>query len=111
MAARREGGIAREGLDLPRLETGYRQRQTELLGLLSADSTQPNQDSQEAIACYLSSAEGWDQALKVLGGAFASDAAAAVRCSGVKQNKHGINQRASEYLQRPPIKPVATDNV
>ena len=71
----------------------------------------PKHDPHEAIACYLSSAEGWDEALKVLRGAFASDAAQAVRASAIKQNEHGINQRASEYLQRPGLKPIGNDNV
>lgn len=84
---------------------------TELLALIRAESALPSHDLHEAIACYLSSGEGWDQALKILRGAFASDAADAVRSSGIKQDKHEINQRASEYLQRPGLKPAGTDNV
>jgi hypothetical protein len=83
---------------------------TELLALLRDDCAAPSHDLHQAIACYLSSSEGWDQALKVLRGAFASDAADAVRASGVKQDKHEINQRASEYLQRPALKRAGSDN-
>ena len=39
---------------------------------------------QEAIACYLAAGEGWDEALKALDGAFASDAADASGLSGGK---------------------------
>ena len=71
---------------------------TELLNLLGADSL-TGRERQEAIACYLSASEGWHEALKALRGAFASDAAGGVRSGGSKQDKHEINQRASEYLQ------------
>ena len=81
------------------------------LAMIHAEGSSPEHDPHEAIACYLSAAEGWDEALKVLRGAFASDAAQAVRAGGIKQNEHEINQRASEYLQRPGLKPIGNDNV
>ena len=81
------------------------------LALIPAHGPEPQHDPHEAIACYLSAAEGWDEALKVLRGAFASDAARAVRANGVKLNEQAINQRASEYLQRPGLKPIRNDNV
>ena len=84
---------------------------SELLALIRGQNALPNHDLHEAIACYLSSSEGWDQALKVLRGAFASDVAQACQASRVKQNEYDINQRASEYLQRPGLKPVDNDNV
>jgi hypothetical protein len=81
----------------------------ELLGLLPPVPA-PARDLQQAIACYLSGGEGWDQARKMLGGAFASDAAEGVRSAGHARDKHEINQRASEYLQWPSLKQAGTDN-
>jgi hypothetical protein len=54
----------------------------DLLGLLRNDATRL--ERQQAIACFLAGAEGWQDALKSLGGAFAADAAAAVRLNGDK---------------------------
>ena len=82
----------------------------ELINLLAACSAMPTRERQEAIACYLSASEGWDEALKALRGEFASDAAEAVRLSNGKQDKCEINQRASEYLQWQALKPAGTDN-
>ena len=82
----------------------------ELLEVLAACSAMESRERQEAIACYLSASEGWDEALRSLSGAFASDAAEAVRLSRAKQNKRFINQRASEYLQWQALKPAGTDN-
>ena len=82
----------------------------ELLNLLGADTALTGRQRQEAIACYLSAGEGWDQALKALRGAFASDAAEVVQASEIKQNKCDVNQRASEYLQWHALKPAGTDN-
>ena len=64
-------------------------------------------DHQSAIACYLSASDGWDEARKALRGRFAGTSAAA---AGGYQDKRDINHRASEYLQRPPIKHTRTDN-
>ncbi len=83
---------------------------SELLELLAGDAAAPSRERRQAIACYLSAGEGWDEALKRLRGAFASDAAAAVRQGGDGQNDDGVNQRASEYLQWQALKPAATDN-
>jgi hypothetical protein len=82
---------------------------SEMLALLGADKLE-GRERQAAIACYLSASEGWHEALKALRGAFASDAAAAVRSSGKQQDKHEINQRTSEYLQWPPLKAAGSDN-
>ena len=87
----------------------------ELLELLSGCSSLAGCPSiagreREAIACYLSASEGWDEALKALRGAFASDAAAVVRSSGDKVDEREINQRASEYLQWQALKHGRTDN-
>ncbi|MEO7366169.1 MAG: hypothetical protein ABIW03_07615 [Sphingomicrobium sp.] len=79
----------------------------EELNLLSASSGLDSRERQAAIACYLSAGEGWDEALKSLGGAFAPQGAEATE---IKPNKHGVNQRASEYLQWPGLKPAASDN-
>ncbi len=46
----------------------------ELLQLLDGDPTVGPQTRQDAIACYLSAGEGWREAMKRLGGAFAEDA-------------------------------------
>ena len=64
----------------------------------------------EAIACYLSAGEGWDEALKALHGAFASEAAASGAGGRNAQDKRKINHRASEYLQWPGLKSGETDN-
>ena len=83
---------------------------SELLDLLAACSGVPSRESRDAIACYLSASEGWHEALKSLRGAFANDAAAAVRLGCNQQDKHEINQRASEYLQWPALKHAGSDN-
>ena len=82
----------------------------ELLNLIGANPALTGPERQEAIACYLSAGEGWDEALKALRGAFASDAAQAVRPGKIKQNKRDVNQRASEYLQWQALKPADDDN-
>jgi len=82
---------------------------SELLDVLGANSLSGRQ-RREAIACYLSASEGWHEALKALRGAFATDAAEAVRSADRKTDKRGVNQRASEYLQWQALKPAGTDN-
>ena len=82
----------------------------ELLSLLSANAAPTGSERHAAIACYLSAGEGWHEALKALGGAFASEAADAVRSNGGKRNEDDINQRASEYLQPQPLKNAGSDN-
>ena len=67
-------------------------------------------DQREAIACYLSVGEGWTQAMKALGGAFASEAAATRQSDRSAQDKQEINHRTSEYLQWPGLKSAGTDN-
>jgi hypothetical protein len=83
---------------------------TELLALIREQGTLPVRDLQQAIACYLSSGEGWEQALKVLRGTFAKEAGQPAASSKFTPDKHEINQHASEYLQRPGLKPVGNDN-
>jgi hypothetical protein len=82
----------------------------ELSDLLSAFSATNGRERQQAIACYLSASEGWNEAMKALGGAFATDAAKAGPLSAAKGDKRDINQRASEYLQWQALKPAETDN-
>lgn len=82
---------------------------SELLDLLAASSAMPSEQRQQAIACYLSASEGWHEALKALRGAFATNAAAAVKLGNAK-NVRDINQRASEYLQWQALKPTGSDN-
>jgi hypothetical protein len=43
----------------------------ELLSLLPDSKDATERERQEAIACYLSGSEGWDEAVQRLGGAFA----------------------------------------
>ena len=43
----------------------------ELLELLGGEDPADSQRRQDAIACYLSAGEGWREAVKRLGGAFA----------------------------------------
>ena len=82
----------------------------ELLSLLSESSGLSSRERQEAIACYLSASEGWDEALKALRGAFASGAVQVPDTPEIKANKRAVNQRTSEYLQWPALKPAASDN-
>jgi hypothetical protein len=83
---------------------------TELLTLLGGNTALSDRQRQEAIACYLSASEGWDEALKTLRGAFASDAAQGIRATDIKANKRDVNQRTSEYLQWQALKPAGSDN-
>ena len=51
----------------------------ELLALLGSGATADERSRQDAIACYLSGGDGWRDAVKRLGGAFAEE-----RLSGQK---------------------------
>lgn len=108
--------MAAEGLPLSRFEGdfgaagGAPLSSGELSDLLTAFSALSGRKRQEAIACYLSASEGWDEAMKALGGAFATDAAQTARSGADKGDKRDINQRASEYLQWQAFKPAGTDN-
>ena len=53
----------------------------ELLALLGEGGAGDPCSRRDAIACYLSASEGWREAMKQLGGAFAEDAA------GLKERK------------------------
>jgi hypothetical protein len=46
----------------------------DLLALLARDEDSDERSRQDAIACYLSGADGWRDAMKVLGGTFAGEA-------------------------------------
>jgi hypothetical protein len=69
------------GAILARHEVDFRKQAEEPLGLnellaLLGDGTLNAARSREAaIACYLSASEGWREAMKQLGGAFAEDGA------------------------------------
>ncbi|MEO6581927.1 MAG: hypothetical protein ABIN68_03860 [Sphingomicrobium sp.] len=78
----------------------------EIVDLLSASGLN-SRERQAAIACYLSAGEGWDEALKSLGGAFAPHGTGVAE---IKPNKHAVNQRTSEYLQWQGLKPADSDN-
>ena len=88
------------------------QRDFKAVGIASP-GTVPS-DEREAIACFLSTGEGWSEALKALGGAFATEAAATLQKgpapSAKRANEDEINHRTSEYLQWPSLKKAATDN-
>ena len=49
----------------------------ELVTILSGNAAATDHQRQQAIACYLSASDGWKDAIKSLGGAFAVDAAEA----------------------------------
>ena len=53
----------------------------ELLALLGDGANGGDRSREDAIACYLSAGEGWREAMKRLGGAFAEGAA------GLKERK------------------------
>src|SRR5688500_2216863 len=80
-----EAGMAAEGLPLSRVggdfaaAGGAPLSSGELSDLLTAFSALSGRRRQEAIACYLSASEGWDEVMKALGGAFATDAAQTAR--------------------------------
>ena len=46
---------------------------SELLALLGEAKADSERDRQEAIACYLSASEGWNEAVQRLDGAFAAE--------------------------------------
>ena len=46
---------------------------SELLGLLGDAAEREGRSIEDAIACYLSGADGWREALKLLGGTFAQE--------------------------------------
>ena len=70
----REGCLARHEQDF---QAGAEQplSMDELLHLLGADDGTDTRARRHAIACYLSGADGWRDALKELRGAFAKDGA------------------------------------
>lgn len=49
----------------------------EVVAILSGHTAASDHQRQQAIACFLSASDGWKEAVKSLGGAFASDSAAA----------------------------------
>jgi hypothetical protein len=55
----------------------------ELLALLGSGADVDECSRQNAIACYLSGSEGWRDAMKMLGGTFAEEAA------GLRERKAG----------------------
>ena len=55
----------------------------ELVALLRSETEEGDRARQNAIACYLSAGDGWRDAVKQLGGAFASTG------QGLKERKPG----------------------
>ena len=55
----------------------------ELLALIGDAKAEGARERHEAIACYLSGSEGWDEAVQRLGGTFASED------TGLKDRKAG----------------------
>jgi hypothetical protein len=53
----------------------------ELLALLGPDADADDRSREDAIACYLSGSDGWRDAMKMLGGAFAEES------TGLKERK------------------------
>ncbi len=66
--ARHEGDFRAEALEPLSLN--------ELLTLLDSAAEHEGRSREEAIACFLSGGDGWREAVKVLGGTFAEEAAA-----------------------------------
>ena len=54
---------------------------SELLGLLGDAAEREGRSREDAIACYLAGGDGWRDAMKMLGGTFAEEAA------GLKERK------------------------
>ncbi|HEY8591776.1 MAG TPA: hypothetical protein VIL42_02795 [Sphingomicrobium sp.] len=53
----------------------------ELLALLGSGGTTDQRSREDAIACYLSGSDGWRDAVKMIGGAFAGEG------TGLKERK------------------------
>ena len=51
----------------------------EVVAILSGNTAATDHQRQQAIACFLSASDGWRDAVKSLGGAFAADATARLR--------------------------------
>lgn len=77
----------RTGAELARHEGDFRGQAEEplslyqLLALLGDSGKCDDRTREDAIACYLSGGEGWREAVKLLGGAFAEEA------GGLRQRK------------------------
>lgn len=65
--ARHEGDVRANGQQALSL--------SELLDLLGDAAEREGRSREDAIACYLSGADGWREALELLGGKFAKDGA------------------------------------
>jgi hypothetical protein len=79
LRTRAERGVTDEGMVLARHDGDFRIAAEELLSLnelleLLNDAAQGAQAREDAIACYLSGADGWREAMKLLGGTFAEGA-------------------------------------
>jgi hypothetical protein len=81
----------------------------EILAALEAQAADSTRDRHDAIACYLSGEDGWRDASAVLGGTFAEPQREGGGGAG-KEREDDINQRVSEYLQRPPLKAERIDD-
>ncbi len=81
----------------------------EILAALEAQAADSTRDRHDAIACYLSAEDGWRDASAVLGGTFARPCSGPSGGAG-KEHEDEINQRVSEYLQRPPLKAERIDD-
>jgi hypothetical protein len=73
-------GLARHESEF-RAETEEPLSLDDLLALLGSASGADERSRQDAIACYLSGADGWRDAVRMLGGAFAEEA------TGLKERK------------------------
>jgi hypothetical protein len=58
-----------------RSDTGAPLSLDEFLALLDSGADSDERSREDAIACYLSGGDGWRDALKMLGGTFAEEAA------------------------------------
>jgi hypothetical protein len=66
-----------------RSDTGAPLSLDEFLALLDSGADSDERSREDAIACYLSGGDGWRDALKMLGGTFAEEAA------GLRERKGG----------------------
>jgi hypothetical protein len=79
--------VAGEGAVLARHDGDFRQGAQEPLGLaellamLGDAAESAGRSREDAIACYLSGSDGWNEAVKLLGGTFAGGA------TGLKERK------------------------
>ena len=103
-ASYRELGERRTGEEreiLLALADAEKRHESHWLDLLGDAAERDGRSREDAIACYLSGADGWREAVKLLGGTFAHEEA---KLRSGSRTDRRVNQHASECFQRLRIK-------